>query len=148
MGLSIRASGRRKTWKRRKTGASMAGADPDRVSRAGAGAGLSSSSARFGSGNHFLEIEVVEEIFDPVAAAAFGLEQDEIAVLIHSGFPRAWVTRSVTTIWPGWSNHMGEMDLNLPDRQLACAYLESQPGRDYMAAMACRPIMHGQPAGC
>ena len=113
----------------------MAGADPDRVSTRALERGKQQLGT-LGSGNHFLEIEVVEEIFDPVAAAAFGLEQDEIAVLIHSG-SRGLGYQVCDDYLARMVKHMGEMSLNLPDRQLACAYLESQPGRDYLAAMAC-----------
>jgi tRNA-splicing ligase RtcB len=79
---------------------------------------------------------VVEEIFDPVAAAAFGIEQDQIAVMIHSG-SRGLGYQVCDDYLARMVKHMGEMGLNLPDRQLACAYLDSHAGRDYLAAMAC-----------
>jgi tRNA-splicing ligase RtcB len=113
----------------------MAGADPERISDRAMERGKQQLGT-LGSGNHFLEIEVVEEIFDPVAAAAFGLEQDQIAVMIHSG-SRGLGYQVCDDYLARMVKHMGEMGLNLPDRQLACAYLESQAGRDYLAAMAC-----------
>jgi tRNA-splicing ligase RtcB len=113
----------------------MAGADPEKISDRAMERGKQQLGT-LGSGNHFLEIEVVEEIFDPVAAAAFGLEQDQIAVLIHSG-SRGLGYQVCDDYLARMVKHMGEMDLNLPDRQLACAYLDSQAGRDYLAAMAC-----------
>jgi tRNA-splicing ligase RtcB len=113
----------------------MAGADPEKISDRAMERGKQQLGT-LGSGNHFLEIEVVEEIFDPVAAAAFGLEQDQIAVMIHSG-SRGLGYQVCDDYLARMVKHMGEMALNLPDRQLACAYLESQAGRDYLAAMAC-----------
>jgi len=113
----------------------MAGADPERISDRAMERGKQQLGT-LGSGNHFLEIEVVEEIFDPVAAAAFGLERDQIAVMIHSG-SRGLGYQVCDDYLARMVKHMGEMGLNLPDRQLACAYLESQAGRDYLAAMAC-----------
>jgi tRNA-splicing ligase RtcB len=113
----------------------MAGADPEKISDRAMERGKQQLGT-LGSGNHFLEIEVVEEIFDPVAAAAFGLEQDQIAVMIHSG-SRGLGYQVCDDYLARMVKHMGEMDLNLPDRQLACAYLDSQAGRDYLAAMAC-----------
>ena len=114
----------------------MAGADPEKISDRAMERGKQQLGT-LGSGNHFLEIEVVEEIFDPVAAAAFGLEQDQIAVMIHSG-SRGLGYQVCDDYLARMVKHMGEnRSLNLPDRQLACAYLESQAGRDYLAAMAC-----------
>ncbi len=113
----------------------MAGADPEKISDRAMERGKQQLGT-LGSGNHFLEIEVVEEIFDPVAAAAFGLEQDQIVVMIHSG-SRGLGYQVCDDYLARMVKHMGEMGLNLPDRQLACAYLDSQAGRDYLAAMAC-----------
>jgi tRNA-splicing ligase RtcB len=113
----------------------MDGADPEKVSSRALERGKQQLGT-LGSGNHFLEIEVVEEIFDPVAAAAFGLHQDQIAVMIHSG-SRGLGYQVCDDYLARMVKHMGEMNLNLPDRQLACAYLASQAGKDYLAAMAC-----------
>ena len=113
----------------------MAGADPDRISARALERGKQQLGT-LGSGNHFLEIEVVEEIYDRLAASAFGLEQGQIAVMIHSG-SRGLGYQVCDDYLVRMVKHMGEMDLNLPDRQLACAYLDSPAGRDYLAAMAC-----------
>jgi tRNA-splicing ligase RtcB len=113
----------------------MDGADPEKVSARAMERGKQQLGT-LGSGNHFLEIEVVEEIFDPVAAAAFGLEKGQIAVMIHSG-SRGLGYQVCDDYLARMVKHIGEMGLNLPDRQLACAYLDSQAGRDYLAAMAC-----------
>ncbi|MBN2688902.1 MAG: RtcB family protein [Deltaproteobacteria bacterium] len=113
----------------------MEGADPDLVSDRALDRGKQQLGT-LGSGNHFLEIEVVEEIFDETAARAFGLELNQVAVVIHSGSRGLgyqvcddYLARMVKT--------MAKLDFQLPDRQLACAYLASDAGRRYLAAMAC-----------
>ena len=113
----------------------MAGADPDRVSARAIERGREQLGT-LGSGNHFLEIEVVEEIFDEKAAAAFGLEKDQIAVLIHSG-SRGLGYQVCDDYLSRMVKHIGDLGIPLPDRQLACAYLDSPRGKDYLAAMAC-----------
>ena len=113
----------------------MDGADPDKITPRAMERGKQQLGT-LGSGNHFLEIEVVEEIFDPEAAAAFGLEPGQICVMIHSG-SRGLGYQVCDDYLARMVKHMGETGLNLPDRQLACAYLASQAGKDYLAAMAC-----------
>jgi tRNA-splicing ligase RtcB len=87
-----------------------------------------------GSGNHFVELEVVDEIHDPAAAAAYGLVQGQVAVLIHTGSRGLGhqvctdYVRLMMGLLPGWNIH-------LPDRQLACAPLAAPEGRRYLAAM-------------
>jgi tRNA-splicing ligase RtcB len=113
----------------------MAGADPDKVSARAIERGREQLGT-LGSGNHFLEIEVVEEIFDEKAAAAFGLEKGQIAVLIHSG-SRGLGYQVCDDYLARMVKHIGDLGIPLPDRQLACAYLDSPRGKDYLAAMAC-----------
>ena len=113
----------------------MEGADPEKVSARAIERGREQLGT-LGSGNHFLEIEVVEEIYDEQAATAFGLEKDQIAVLIHSG-SRGLGYQVCDDYLARMVKHVGELGISLPDRQLACAYLESNRGKDYLAAMAC-----------
>lgn len=116
-------------------GGRMAGADPDAVSDRALERGRDQLGT-LGSGNHFLEIEVVEEIFDPVAAAAFGLAPGQLCVMIHSG-SRGLGYQVCDDYLARMVKHAGELGLKLPDRQLACAPLASGRGREYLAAMAC-----------
>ena len=60
-------------------------ADPDQVTDHAVKRGSHHSVARLGSGNHFMEVQVVDAIADPIAAKAFGLEHNQICVMIHSG---------------------------------------------------------------
>jgi tRNA-splicing ligase RtcB len=89
-----------------------------------------------GSGNHFLEIEMVEEIYNPDAAAAFGLHTGQIAVMIHSG-SRGLGYQVCDDYLARMVKHAGDLGFNLPDRQLACAYLRSGRAKEYLSAMAC-----------
>lgn len=116
-------------------GGAIAGADPEMVSARAIERGREQLGT-LGSGNHFLEIEVVEKIFDTTAAAAFGLEEGQIAVLIHSG-SRGLGYQVCDDYLARMVKHIGDLKIPLPDRQLACAYLDSARGKEYLAAMAC-----------
>ena len=88
-----------------------------------------------GSGNHFLEIDVISEIYDKETAAVFGLKQDFAAFLIHTG-SRGFGYQ----ICDDYLHRIGSQQANfgfaLPDRQLAAAPIKSQEGHDYYSAMA------------
>jgi tRNA-splicing ligase RtcB len=113
----------------------MPGADPEKVSPRALERGRDQLGT-LGSGNHFLEIEVVEDIYDETAAQAFGLEVGQIAVMIHSG-SRGLGYQVCDDYLARMVKHAGDLGASLPDRQLACAYLTSERGKDYLAAMAC-----------
>jgi tRNA-splicing ligase RtcB len=90
-----------------------------------------------GSGNHFLEVDRVEKIFDPRAAKAFGLEEEgQITVSIHCG-SRGCGHQIATDYLQVMERAVKGSGLKLPDRQLACAPVNSREGQDYYAAMAC-----------
>jgi len=89
-----------------------------------------------GSGNHFLELDVVDEIFHPEAAAAFGLEEGKIAMQIHCG-SRGFGHQICSDYLKVMQRAVEKYHIDLPDRQLACAPLDSPEGMDYLAAMAC-----------
>ena len=116
-------------------GGTMAGADPAMVSARAMERGREQLGT-LGSGNHFLEIEVVEEIFDPTAATVFGLEKGQIAVMLHSG-SRGLGHQVCDDYLARMVKHIGDLGVELPDRQLACAFLSSPRGQEYLAAMAC-----------
>jgi tRNA-splicing ligase RtcB len=116
-------------------GGVMAGADPEKVSARALERGRQQLGT-LGSGNHFLEIEVVGEIFDETAAAAFGLHKEQIVIMIHTG-SRGLGYQICDDYLALMVKHAHETGIELPDRQLACAYLDSPRGRNYLAAMAC-----------
>jgi len=116
-------------------GGTMAGADSEQVSARALERGKQQLGT-LGSGNHFLEIEVVQDIFDETAAQAFGLRKGQIVVMVHSG-SRGLGYQICDDYLALMVKHMQETKIELPDRQLACAYLHTTRGRNYLAAMAC-----------
>jgi len=116
-------------------GGVMKNADPEAVSPRALERGREQLGT-LGSGNHFLEIEVVEEIFDPPAAAAFGLEIGQVAVMIHSG-SRGFGYQVCDDFLARMVKNIPKLDFQLPDRQLACAWFRSREGQEYFSAMAC-----------
>jgi tRNA-splicing ligase RtcB (3'-phosphate/5'-hydroxy nucleic acid ligase) len=88
-----------------------------------------------GGGNHFLEVQYVEKIFEPEIARTFGLELDQVVVLIHCG--SRGLGHQVCTDFLKVMNEAGpRYSISLPDRQLACVPLRSPEAKDYLAAMA------------
>ena len=89
-----------------------------------------------GAGNHFLEVQVVDEIFDEETAAALGIAQrDQVTVMIHTG-SRGLGYQVCDDSLKVMQKAVAKYGLSLPDRQLACAPVESPEGREYLAGMA------------
>lgn len=88
-----------------------------------------------GSGNHFLELQRVEEIFDSEAADLFGLRLDHVVIMIHCG-SRGLGHQTCTDYVRMMMSKMNGSSIILPDRELACAPFLSQAGQDYFNAMA------------
>ena len=116
-------------------GGCMGGADPEQVSARALERGKEQLGT-LGSGNHFLEIEVVQDIFDEQAAQSFGLHKGQIAVMIHTG-SRGLGYQICDDYLALMVKHQHETGIVLPDRQLACTYLASQRGKNYLSATAC-----------
>ena len=111
------------------------GADPDAVSPRAYERGKNQSGT-LGSGNHFLEIQVVDEIYDEEAARVFDLAKGDITLMIHSG------SRGLGyQVCDEYSKEMiaclSKYGINVPDKQLACAPVNSPEGRAYLGAMKC-----------
>jgi tRNA-splicing ligase RtcB len=114
----------------------LAGADPSKISEKATKRGMPQAGT-LGSGNHFLEIQVVKEIFNPRAAGVMGIDEiGQILVLIHTG-SRGFGHQICTDHLRVMEQAVSKYGIKLPDRQLACAPIESQEGKDYLAAMAC-----------
>ncbi|HDO19584.1 MAG TPA: RtcB family protein [Thermoplasmatales archaeon] len=89
-----------------------------------------------GAGNHFLEIQKVEKIYDEEAAKAFGLEKNQIAVMIHTG-SRGCGHQICSDHLRVLESAVRKYGISLPDRQLACAPVKSKEAINYFNAMAC-----------
>ena len=109
------------------------GGDPHEVSDHAVKRG-SEQCGTLGSGNHFLEVQVVDAVFDADVAAAFGLELNQVCVMIHSG-SRGLGYQVCDDALAVFRNCPAKYGIELPDRQLACALAESPEGRKYIAAM-------------
>ncbi|HEX2032765.1 MAG TPA: RtcB family protein [Chloroflexota bacterium] len=88
-----------------------------------------------GSGNHFLEVQTVEEILDPAVATAFGLRHGQVIVFLHTG-SRGFGHQVCEDYLKEMEAETRRQGYSLPDRQLACAPVRSSVGRRYLAAMA------------
>ena len=111
------------------------GADPNSVSERAMTRGLRQIGT-LGSGNHFLELDEVAEIFHPEAADVMGLREGGLAMVIHCGsrgFGYQICDDSLRVIVKA----MEKYDITLPDRQLACVPINSKEGKTYIAAMRC-----------
>jgi tRNA-splicing ligase RtcB len=111
------------------------GADPSAVSDRAFKRGKDELGT-LGSGNHFLEIQVVEEIYDKQRANIFNLFEGQTTVLIHSG-SRGFGHQICDDFLKEMGSRVRESGFNLPDRQLACSYVKSDLGKRYLSAMAC-----------
>lgn len=132
--LVKRGYGREEDLERIESRGKLAGADPEAVSERSYQRGISQLGT-LGSGNHFLEVQYVDEIYDDDTARAFGLWEGQVTVLIHTGsrgFGHQVCQDSVERFLqasPGYG-------IELADKQLAAAPIKSPEGRTYLAAMA------------
>ncbi|MCB2146871.1 MAG: RtcB family protein [Deltaproteobacteria bacterium] len=127
--------GERSDVERTEDGGCMADADPSVLSERALERGVKQLGT-LGSGNHFLEVGVVDEIFDEPTARAFGLFHHQVTVLLHSG-SRGLGYQVCDDSLAFMAKHVRTLGIQLPDRQLACAMIQSDAGRRYFAAMAC-----------
>ena len=130
-----RGLGRAQDLQHIEAAGTIPGADPDEVSRKAKSRGLDQIGT-LGSGNHFLEVQRVDEIFDPHAAAVFGLRHvGQVTLLSHCG--SRGLGHQVCDDYLALSGSaLSKYGITLPDRQLACVPLNSPEGRSYLAAMA------------
>ena len=113
----------------------LSGANPATVSERARTRGAAQLGT-MGSGNHFIELQMVERVLDGAAAKAFGLHEGQVTVLIHSG-SRGLGHQICTDYVTRMDAAIHRYRIVLPDRQLACAPLSSPEGKAYLAAMSC-----------
>ena len=123
---------------RMEQGGCLPGADPDNVSDHAVTRGMNQLGT-LGSGNHYLEVQVVsnDRIFDPEVAAAFGITgHDQIVIMVHCG-SRGFGHQVAGDYLKVFEKAMRRYDITVKDQQLACAPFLSEEGQDYFAAMNC-----------
>jgi tRNA-splicing ligase RtcB len=114
----------------------MANANPDKVSNTAKNRGLTQIGT-LGSGNHFLEIQKVDKIFNHKAAKAFGITNEgQVTVMIHCG-SRGYGHQVCSDYLRVMEHAVQKYKISLPDRELACAPGNSSEARDYIEAMSC-----------
>ncbi|MCD6328087.1 RtcB family protein [bacterium] len=110
-------------------------ANPDMVSSKAYQRGFEQVGT-LGAGNHFVEVQLVEEIFDDGAAQAYGLFRGQMTIMIHSG-SRGFGHQVCTDQLAKLARAFPTYGIEIPDRQLVCAPTESKEGREYIEAMSC-----------
>jgi tRNA-splicing ligase RtcB len=114
----------------------MAEANPDKLSERANDRGLAQVGT-LGSGNHFLEIQKVDKIFDEKTAKAFGIDhEDQVTVMIHTG-SRGFGHQVCSDYLKVMDRALNKYNISLPDRELACTPGNSKEGEDYFQAMSC-----------
>jgi tRNA-splicing ligase RtcB len=113
----------------------LEGADPNRVSKRAKERGRPQLGT-LGAGNHFIEVDVIAQIFDAKAAEVFGLEVGNLAVQIHCG-SRGFGHQICSDYVEDFQAAVHRYKIQLPDRELVCAPLNSPEGQSYLAAMRC-----------
>ena len=115
-------------------GGALPGANPEKVSRRAKERGAPQLGT-LGSGNHFLEIQVIDHIYDPEKAAVMGIYQEgQVVVFIHCG-SRGLGHQTCEDYLEVMEESIKRYNIHLPDRQLACAPIRSPEGQDYLGAM-------------
>jgi tRNA-splicing ligase RtcB len=126
--------GQREDLERMEEGGAMPGADPSAVSPRAKQRG-STQLGTLGSGNHFIEIQKVTDIYDEEVARVFGLFLGQLVVLIHSG-SRGLGHQVCDEYVRDLQAAVRKYNIQLPDRELVCAPLDSPEGQKYFGAMA------------
>ena len=111
------------------------GADPAKISTRAKERGRQQVGT-LGAGNHFIEVDVVDQVFNQPAAQAMGLKTGHLVVMIHCG-SRGFGHQVCTDYVRDFQAAVKRYRIELPDRELVCAPLDSPEGRNYLAAMRC-----------
>jgi len=121
--------------RRTEESGNVEGADPGKVSKRARERGRPQLGS-LGAGNHFIEIDLVEQLFDRQAASVMGLGEGTLAVQIHCG-SRGFGHQICTDYVEEFQGAVAHYGIQLPDRELVCAPLSSPEGQGYLAAMRC-----------
>lgn len=126
--------GRKEDLEYTEEGGKLQGADAELLSERALDRGLKQVGT-LGSGNHFVEIGRVEEIYLPQVAQALNIFHDQVVILIHTG-SRGLGYQTCEDSLKVMNHAMAKYGIQLPDRQLACTPIQSPEGQNYLAAMA------------
>lgn len=116
-----------------ESGGCLEGADPALISEKAYERGRAQQGT-LGSGNHFLEVQYVEEVYDKKAADALGLFPDQVTVMIHTG-SRGFGHQICTDFIEIMAKAVKKYNIYLPDRELVCAPINSEEAKQYISAM-------------
>src|SRR5256885_965815 len=122
-----RGHGTREDLEATESSGAIPGADPAAVSRQAIERGMRQLGS-LGSGNHFLEVQVVDEVYDEAVARRLGLRAGGITLMIHTG-SRGMGHQVCTDFIKTAGSALGRYGISVPDRQLACAPIDSPEGR-------------------
>jgi tRNA-splicing ligase RtcB len=126
---------RKQDVERTEEGGQLAGAAPSQVSKRAKQRGMPQVGT-LGGGNHFIEVDVIDEVYDAQAAQVMGLRQGTIAVQLHCG-SRGFGHQVCDDYVKRLQSAVHKYGIQLPDRQLVCAPFDSPEGQAYWGAMAC-----------
>jgi tRNA-splicing ligase RtcB len=118
---------------RTEEGGCLEGASPEKVSERAKARGREQIGS-LGAGNHFIEVDVVDEIFDEKAAQVMGLHKGHLTVQIHCG-SRGLGHQVCTDYVQQFQSVVKKYGIELPDRELVCAPMDTQEGQAYLGAM-------------
>jgi tRNA-splicing ligase RtcB len=121
--------------RRTEENGSLDGADPSKISKRAKERGRQQLGT-LGAGNHFIEVDVVDQVFNQKAAQVMGLTAGHLAVMIHCG-SRGFGHQVCTDYVRDFQFAVKRYGIELPDRELVCAPLNSPEGKNYLAAMRC-----------
>ncbi len=113
----------------------LEGADPTKLSERAFSRGRTQLGT-LGAGNHFIELDIISKVFDPIAAKAMGLYEGEVVAQIHTG-SRGFGHQICTDYVRRFQSIINKYGIRLPDKQLVCAPIKSVEGQDYLGAMRC-----------
>jgi tRNA-splicing ligase RtcB len=119
--------------RRTEEGGCLEGADPGKVSKKAKERGRAQIGT-LGAGNHFIEVDIIEQVFDDQAAGVMGLAEGNLVVQIHCG-SRGFGHQICTDYVQEFQDAVRRYGIHLPDRELVCAPSDSPEGMNYLAAM-------------
>lgn len=127
--------GKEEDYKKCEEKGRLESANPKKISKKAKNRGTPQLGT-LGSGNHFLEVQYIDEVIDEKTADIYGLKEDQVTVMIHTG-SRGFGHQVCTDYVNKLEKATKKYNIDIPDKQLACAPTDTQEAKDYYAAMCC-----------